>query len=187
MMFYEWFWRSSRSRFPPSHPLQTRFWDLQVLMFDPMGHTTPPTHRLSPVADHSTRPISPRHRKPPCCHPSTTHPAGGGAPSQGPDGARRSAGPRASGHPPIRLESGKASGGERLRCRGEGSLSRVDLCCCLGRFCLEGMSRWEVGGSWRSGLTATPSWKEISLVLARVLSRLERWCFILFSFYKCFL
>ena len=83
--------------------------------------------------------------------------------------------------------SGNSSGGERLRCRGEGSLSRVDLCCCLVRFCLEGMSRWEVDGSWRSGLTATPSWKEISLVLARVLSRFERWCFILFSLYKCFL
>ena len=72
-----------------------------------------------------------------------------------------------------------------LQRRGGSQSSRLVLC--LGRFCLEGMSRWEVGGSWRSGLTATPSWKEISLVLARVLSRFERWRFILFSFYKCFL
>ena len=136
------------SWFPPSYPMQIRFSDMQVLVFEQsMCHTASPTHCLSPVADHSTRPISPRHRKPPCCHPSTTHPAGGGAPSQGPRGIGRSAGHRASGHPPIRLESGKASGGERLRCRGEGSLSRVDLCCCLVRFCLEGMSRWEVDGS----------------------------------------
>ena len=79
------------------------------------------------IAFHRTRPISPRHRKPPCCHPSTTHPAGGGAPSQGPDGARRSAGPRASGHPRIRLESRKASGGQRLLRRGEGNLGRLLL------------------------------------------------------------
>ena len=124
------------SWFPPSHPMQIRFSDLQVLVFEQsMCHTaSPPTHCLSPVADHSTRPISPRHRKPPCCHPSTTHPAGGGAPSQGLDGTGRSAGPRASGHPPIRLESGTSSGGERLRHRGD-----AGLCCCLGRFCLEGM------------------------------------------------
>ena len=37
-----------------------------------MCHTAPTTHCLSPVADHSTRPISPRHRKPPCCHPQPT-------------------------------------------------------------------------------------------------------------------
>ena len=37
-----------------------------------MGHIAPPTHCLSPVADHSTRPISLRHGAPPCCHPSTT-------------------------------------------------------------------------------------------------------------------
>ena len=35
-----------------------------------MGHIAPPTHCLSPVADHSTRPISLRHGAPPCCHPS---------------------------------------------------------------------------------------------------------------------
>ena len=60
-------------------------------------------------------------------HLATTHPAGGGALSQGPEWARRSAGPRASGHPPIRLESGKASGGQRLLCRGEGNLGRLVL------------------------------------------------------------
>ena len=114
---------------------------------------------------------------------STTHLAGGGALSQGPEGARRSARPRASEHPRLRAEFGDSSGGQRLRCRGD-----AGLCCCWGRFCLEGMSRWEVGGSWRSGLTATPSWKEqISPVLAKALSRFERWCFILFSLYKCFL
>ena len=123
------------SWFPPSHPMQIRFSDLQVLVFEQsMCHTASPTHCLSPVADHSTRPISPRHRKPPCCHPSTTHPAGGGAPSQGPRGARRSAGPRASGHLDLRPEFGDSSGGERLCHRGD-----AGLCCCLGRFCLEGM------------------------------------------------
>ena len=96
-----------------------------------MCHTASPTHCLSPVADHSTRPISLRHGAPPCCHPSTTHPAGGGALSQGPDGARRSAGPRASGHPHLRAEFGDSSGGQRLRHRGD-----AGLCCCLGRFCL---------------------------------------------------
>ena len=107
------------SWFPPSHPMQIRFSDLQVLVFEQsMCHTAPTTHCLSPVADHSTRLISPRHRKPPCCRPSTAHPAGGGALSQGPDGARRSAGPRASGHPHLRLQSGKASGGQRLLRRG---------------------------------------------------------------------
>ena len=136
-------WLRGSHHFPP-------FWDLQVLVFEQsMCHTASPTHCLSPVADHSTRPVSPWHRKPPCCHPSTTHPAGGGAPSQGLDGTGRSAGPRASGHLELRPEFGDSSGGERLRCWGEGGLSRVDLCCCLGRFCLEGMSRWEVGGSWR--------------------------------------
>ena len=109
------------SWFPPSHPMQIRFSDLQVLVFEQsMCHTASPTHCLSPVADHSTRPISPRHRKPPCCHPSTTHPAGGGAPSQGLDGTGRSAGPRASGHLELRPEFGDSSGGDRLRCRGDG-------------------------------------------------------------------
>ena len=37
-----------------------------------MGHIAPPTHCLSPVADHSTRPISLRHGAPPCCHPQPT-------------------------------------------------------------------------------------------------------------------
>ena len=47
--------------------------DVWVLMFElSMAHTAPPTHCLSPAADHSTRPISPRHRAPPCCRPSTT-------------------------------------------------------------------------------------------------------------------
>ena len=116
------------SWFPPSHPMQIRFSDLQVLVFESMCHTAPPTHCLPPVADHSIRPISPRHRVPPCCRPSTTHPApGGGALSQGPEWARRSAGPRASEHPPIRLQSGKASGGQRLLCRGEGNLGRLVL------------------------------------------------------------
>ena len=90
------------SWFPPSHPMQIRFSDLQVLVFEEsMCHTAPTTHCVSPVADHSTRLILLRHRTPPCCHPSTTHPAGGGALSQGPDRARRSAGPRASGDPPA--------------------------------------------------------------------------------------
>ena len=116
------------SWFPPSHPMQIRFSDLQVLLFEQsMCRTAPTTHCLSPVADHSTRLISPRHRKPPCCHPSTTHPAGRGAPSQGPGGIRRSAGTRASGHPQLRLESRKASGGQRLLCRGEGNLGRLVL------------------------------------------------------------
>ena len=115
------------SWFPPSHPMQIRFSDLQVLVFEQsMCHTAPTTHCLSPVADHSTRLISPRHRKPPCCHPSTTLP-GRGALSQGPDEARRSAGPRASGHPQLRLESGTSSGGQRLLCRGEGNLGRLVL------------------------------------------------------------
>ena len=58
------------------HPILCRS-DLQVLVFEEsMCHTaSPTTHCLSPVADHSTRLISPRHRKPPCCHPSTTHQA----------------------------------------------------------------------------------------------------------------
>ena len=62
------------SWFPPSHPMQIRFSDLQVLVFEQsMCHAaSPTTHCLSPVADHSTRLISPRHRKPPCCHPSAT-------------------------------------------------------------------------------------------------------------------
>ena len=135
------------SWFPPSHPMQIRFSDLQVLVFEQsMCHTaSPPTHCLSPVADHSTRPISPRHRKPPCCHPSTTHPAGGGALSQGPDGARRSTGPCASGHPPIRLQSGTSSGGQRLLCRGEGNLGRLVLL--LGAVLLGGDV--DVGSWWK--------------------------------------
>ena len=53
--------------------MQIRFSDLQVLVFEQsMCHTASPTHCLSPVADHSTRPISLRHRKPPCCHPQPT-------------------------------------------------------------------------------------------------------------------
>ena len=39
----------------------------------------------------------------------------------------RSAGPRASEHPHLRLQSRKASGGQRLLCRGEGSLGRLVL------------------------------------------------------------
>ena len=116
------------SWFPPSHPMQIRFSDLQVLVFEQsMCHTAPTTHCLSPVADHSTRLISPRHRKPPCCHPSTTHPAGRGALSQGPCRLGRSAGPCASGHPPLRLESRRSSGGQRFVCRGEGNLGRLVL------------------------------------------------------------
>ena len=114
------------SWFPPSHPMQIRFSDLQVLVFEQsMCHTAPTTHCLSPVADHSTRLISPRHRKPFCCHPSTTHPVCRGALSHGPEWARRSAGPRASGHPQLRLQSGRSSGGQRLLCRGEGNLGRL--------------------------------------------------------------
>ena len=101
-----------------------------------MCHTASPTHCVSPVADHSTRPIPPRHRKPPCCHPSTTHPAGGGAPSQGLDGTGRSAGPRASGHPRIRAEFGDSSGGQRLLLRGEGF--SFELWRCFGRFAWRG-------------------------------------------------
>ena len=102
------------------HPILCRS-DLQVLVFEEsMCHIASPTHCLSPVADHSTRLISPRHRKPPCCHPSTTHPVGRGALSHGLEWARRSAWPRASGHPQLRAEFGDSSGGERLRSRGEG-------------------------------------------------------------------
>ena len=47
--------------------------DVWVLMFElSKGHATPPTHCPSQVGDHSTMPISPRHRAPPCCRPSTT-------------------------------------------------------------------------------------------------------------------
>ena len=61
------------SWFPQAHPMQIRFSVLRVLMFEQsMGHTAPPTHCLSTVADHSTRPVLPRHGPPPCCHPSTT-------------------------------------------------------------------------------------------------------------------
>ena len=47
--------------------------DVRVSMFElSMGHAAPPTHCPSPVGKNSTRPISPRHRAPPCCRPSTT-------------------------------------------------------------------------------------------------------------------
>ena len=61
-------------------------------------------------------------------HLATTHPApGGGAPSQGPDRIRRSARPRASADPPMRLQSRTSSGGQRFLCRGEGNLGRLVL------------------------------------------------------------
>ena len=45
-------------------------------------------------------------------------------------GSRRSAGPRASADPSIRLESGEASGGERLRRRGRLRSAWIRGCRC---------------------------------------------------------
>ena len=119
------------SWFPPSYCLQTRLSDLRGLMFETsMGrtincissvpHCTPTTRCLSAQGP-SPHGIG-RH----CSHLHLSAPAPGGGPlSQGLGGLGRSAGADASGHPQLRPEFGDSSGGQRLLCRGEGSLGRV--------------------------------------------------------------
>ena len=127
-----------------------RFSNVWVLMFDlSMGHIAPPTHCLPPVADHSTRPISPRHRVPPCCHPSTTHPAGGGALSQGPD-----VGEKISWAPCIRTPCSSVRN-LAILLEVKGSVTEAmpvsveSTCVAWGGSAWRGCQMWEVDGSWR--------------------------------------
>ena len=103
--------------------------------------------------------------------------SGGGALSQGPDRIRRSAGPRASGHPPIRLQSRRSSGGQRLLCRGEGNLGRLVLL--FGPVLLGGDV--DVGSWWKLN-----KWfnSDALLSLGKSVVKIRK---MLFSFYKCFL
>ena len=125
------------SWFPQSHPLQIRFSYLRVLMFEQsMCHTASPTHCFSPAADHSTRPISPRHRKPPCCHPSTTLRQAEGLYRRALTGREDQLGPA---HPDTLRSVYNLA--DLLEAKGSFSEARgisVGWCCCLGRFCLEG-------------------------------------------------
>ena len=132
--------------------MQIRFSDVWVSMFElSMGHAAPPTHCPSHQLQITAQGPS-RHLLSPIHNPAP----GGGALSQGADGARGSAGLRASEHPRLHLQSGRSSAGERLLCRGEGE-SRSGLCCCLGclgRFCLDQgnvASRVSVLMAWCAG------------------------------------
>ena len=125
------------SLFPPSHPMQIRFWDTQAMFEQSMGHTAPPTDCLSPAADHSTRPISPRHRAPPCCRPSTTL-------RQAEELHRRALTGREDQLGPVHPSTLQSvyNLAKLLEAKGSFAEARgisVSLCCCLGRFCLEGM------------------------------------------------
>ena len=121
------------SWFPPSYPMQIRFSDMQVLVFEQsMCHTASPTHCLSPVADHSTRPISPRHRKPPCCHPQPTLQAEG-LYRRALTGREGQLGPV---HPSTLSSVWNLA--ELLEAKGSFAEARgisVGWCCCLGRLC----------------------------------------------------
>jgi len=103
-----------------------------------MCHTaSPTTHCLSPVAaDHSTRPISPRHRKPPCCHPQPT--------LQAEELHRRALTGQEDQLGPVHPDtlSSVWNLAELLEAKGSFAEARgisVGWCCCLGRFCLEEM------------------------------------------------
>ena len=95
-----------------------------------MCHIAPPTRCLSPVADHSTRPISLRHGAPPCCQAEELY-------RRALTGSEDQLGPV---HPDT-LQS-VYNLADLLEAKGSFAEARgilVGWCCCLGRFCLEGM------------------------------------------------
>ena len=127
--------------------------DVWVSMFElSMAHTAPPTHCLSPAADHSTRPISPRHRAPPFCRPSTTLRQAEELYRRALTGMEDQLG---AVHPDTL--SSVSNLADLLQAKGSFAEARgisVGLCCCLGRFCLDQgnvASRVSVLMAWCAG------------------------------------
>ena len=113
------------------HPILCRLYS-QICRFWCLNNQCATLHHQH-IAFHRTRPISPRHRKPPCCHPSATLRQAEGLYCRALSGREYQLGPE---HPDTL--SSVYNLADLLEAKGSFAEARgilVGLCCCLGRFC----------------------------------------------------